>query len=219
MIKNPSQLSDILKKLLYENRMYPADLANAIGLPGPTIHRLVTGKSTRPYRSSLEPIARFFSITIEQLLGKEPIRWVTENSEQLEELGIYRVPLLNWNNVFSWLNETTPPPMTSPERLLTEISVGLKAFALTVKDSSMTPLFPPDTQVIFDPEKPVKDRCYVLVQLENLEEPVFRQIILDAGDKFLKPLSPDLEHFRMHMVEKNDIICGTLVEAKKQYSQ
>lgn len=211
------QLSDILKKLLYEHHMCPADLAYAISLPAPTIHRLVTGKSKRPYRSSLEPIAQFFSITLDQLLGQEPIHWSAENPQQLEKMGIYRVPLLAWTDIGPWLNEHQLSTSSS-QRILTESTVSSKAFALTIKDASMSPLFPPDTQIIIDPEKELTDRCYVLTQLKHLKEPIFRQLIIDANDHFLKPLSPDLMNFRMHMIETNDIICGVLIEAKKQYA-
>ena len=69
MAKKYLNLGKILKKLLLERDLKPADLSRAVHIPPPTIHRLITGKSTRPYASSLKPIADFFSISVEQQLG------------------------------------------------------------------------------------------------------------------------------------------------------
>jgi transcriptional regulator with XRE-family HTH domain len=83
MSKTYPNLSSILKRLLFQRDMKPVDLARAVDIPPPTIHRLITGKSTRPYQSSLEPIAKYFGITTAQLLGTEslsPTKGPSENS-------------------------------------------------------------------------------------------------------------------------------------------
>jgi transcriptional regulator with XRE-family HTH domain len=92
MAKKYFQLSTILKRLLFKKDMKPVDLARELNMPQPTIHRLVTGKSTRPYKSSLEPIAKYFDVTVDQLIGEDPrlIDWETpeENNQALQKVVI-----------------------------------------------------------------------------------------------------------------------------------
>ncbi len=67
MAKKYLSLGKVLKKLLFERDLKPADLAREVNIPPPTIHRLITGKSTRPYESSLKPIAKFFQFQLNSL--------------------------------------------------------------------------------------------------------------------------------------------------------
>ena len=209
------QLSDILRQLMFNRNMKIIDLARAAGVPQPTVQRMVVGDSTLPHLSSLVPIAEFFKISVNQLLGKEPLDYQEHTIRQLEEIGIRHVPLLAWDAVMSWLssNEITDIP-----KVLTQSPVGARAYALAIKDAAMMPLFSIGTQVIVDPDAPCYDRCYIVAKLAHCPDPVFRQLVLDMGDKFLKPLSPDLTHFRMHMLNEEDILCGVLIEAKQYYA-
>lgn len=197
--------------------MRSSDLARAAGIPIPTAQRIVAGNSTRPHMGSLIPIAAYFQITLEQLKGLEPIEWLNDTT-QLKELGVHQVPLLDWRDV---KEETIKPTINIDEKIkkiFTETPVSSHAFALKLKDSSMEPIFPINSLVIFDPQKSYRDRHYILVKLHSYEEPLFRQLIIDAGDLFVKPLHPDLEHFRIHKLLKNDNILATLIEAKQQFT-
>lgn len=73
--------------------------------------------------------------------------------------------------------------------------------------------------LLFDPNKPFKDRSFVLVQLQEAEDPVFRQLIIDLDQKYLKPLNPDLNAFKMRLVKEKDNIIATLVEARQTYAE
>ena len=83
----------------------------------------------------------------------------------------------------------------------------------------MEPLFPYSSMLIFDPEKPFKDRSYVLVQLNETNTPVFRQLLIDLDQKYLKPLNPDLNVFKMRLIGEKDKIIATLVEARQLYNE
>ncbi|MCD6048476.1 MAG: repressor protein [Gammaproteobacteria bacterium] len=222
---NPLRVGDILRRLLFEKNMKVIDLARATNVPQPTLQRIATGGCSRqPQMSSLLPIAQYFSLSVDQLLGKEPIPWLNQaHKKDLDEMGVRRVPLLEWSDIMNWILVSKDAEkrenfhkLRNPS-ILTETTVSEEAFALTIKDASMEPLFSSGCQVIFDPNKQIRDRSYVLVKLEQKEESIFRQLILDAGDRFIKPLSPDLEKFRMQMLEENDMILGVLVESKNQY--
>ena len=61
--------------------MKPMDLARELDIPQPTIHRIVSGKSTCPHERSLIPIADFFNISVEDL--KEGTELTKEHSSTL----------------------------------------------------------------------------------------------------------------------------------------
>lgn len=216
MAKKFLQLSTTLKKLLFQKDMKPVDLARKLNIPQPTIHRIVTGKSTRPYRSSLEPIAEYFSLNMEQLLGEKPLPselLELNKNHFLTTSKTKYIPLVLWENILT----TTNTSDNNSEKIPFLGKISDKGFATIMPDFSMEPVFPRNSILIFDADKIPKDRSYVLVQLHDTKLPVFRQLLVDLDHKYLKPLNPDLNAFKMRLLEENDSIYATLVEARRMY--
>lgn len=218
MAKHYFQLSKILKKLLYDRRMNPSELAREVDLPAPTIHRLVTGKSTRPYRSSLEPIADFFSLSVDQLIGDEPLPEPAINQKlPTTTLKVKQIPLLlSWENIEPFLLDKKS--LTIDDQVFVDLASSDNAFALQMNDSSMEPYFHKGTILILDPEKPAKDRGYVLAKIDESNALIFRQILIDGEHQYLKPMNPDLNAFPMRILKKNDKILATLIEFRHRYN-
>jgi len=217
MAKKSPKLSLILKRLLFQKAMKPVDLARKLNIPQPTIHRIVTGKSTRPYLSSLVPIAKYFSLTVDQLLGESPLPSELSDISAQEKYPlsvgkIKYIPLLLWEKLFAATSQ-----QETKEKIPFLGNISEKGFATIMPDSSMEPTFPRDGILIFDPDKTPGDRSYVLVKLHDSQLPVFRQLLLDLNHKYLKPLNPDLNAFNMRLLEENDEICATLIEARRTY--
>jgi SOS-response transcriptional repressor LexA len=212
-----SNISGILRRLLFEHDLKVTDLAKLTKVPQPTLQRLVAGTSARPHEKSLAPIAQYFDISLEQLRGEVPIPSLDRTNETLEELGVHRIPILSWLEVEDWLAERSSRENEYPT-VLTDTPVSSISFALKLEDASMEPLFSIGTTVILDPSKEAKDRYYVLVKLKAHHKPIFRQLFIDAGDQFIKALSPHLESSRIHLLEDDDRILGVLIEAKQQYA-
>jgi SOS-response transcriptional repressor LexA len=212
------KLGNILKKLLFDNNMKASDLAREVNLPPPTIHRLVTGKSTRPYKSSLEPIADYFSLNVEQLVGEEPIQGIAkqdENDKSPSSASIQQVSLIPWND----LNNISTDMDKPYEKLPFLGRISNNGFATIINDSSMEPIFARGSLLIFDPEITPKDRNYVLVQLQDSNLFVFRQLLIDMDHKYLKPLNPDLNAFKMRLLNKEDKTIGVLIEARQIFAE
>ena len=100
MAKTYPKLGATLKKLLFDKNMKPSDLAREVNLPPPTIHRLVTGKSNRPYQSSLAPIAAFFNITVEELTGE---------AEPTQHNKADHIPIITWQQLALYFKENFTP--------------------------------------------------------------------------------------------------------------
>jgi SOS-response transcriptional repressor LexA len=214
MAKKFPQLSAILKRLIFQKNIKPTDLARKLNIPQPTIHRIVTGKSTRPYLSSLKPIAEYFSLNVNQLIGEEPLpaEFSENNAKQNIFSGkIQYLPLIPWEQLSNNNSDYEKIPFLG--------SISIQGFATTMPDSSMEPLFPSGSVLIFDPNKIPKDRSYVIVQLSDSNMFVFRQLLIDLDHKYIKPLNPDLNTFKMHLLGKNDRIYAVLVEARRMYEE
>jgi transcriptional regulator with XRE-family HTH domain len=213
MAKSYSKLSETLKKLLYEKRLNPAQLAQQVKLPVPTIHRLVTGKTTRPYKSSLEPIADYFSISIDQLLGEKQIPDLGDRDNKSSDSGlsatIKKIPILEFGD-----NIDTNLEKDNARYVLSTGALSDKSFALVMPDSTMEPLFPKNSILIFDQLRAPKDRCYILAKLANQTIPVFRQLLIDVDNKYLKTINPDLDACKMYALDKKDLIVACLFESR-----
>jgi transcriptional regulator with XRE-family HTH domain len=211
MAKTYPKLGGILKKLLFERNMKASDLAREVNLPSPTIHRLVTGKSSRPYMSSLEPIADYFSVSIDQLLGEEDIH--TKSDLSASQL-ICTLPLIPWEG----LDNIGLGNESIFEQIPYIGSVSKRAFATVLIDTSMEPIFNRGNVLIFEPALLPKDRSYVLVRLAGKQGFIFRQLLMDADHKYLKPLNPDLKVFKMRLLGVEDSVVAVLVEARQLFS-
>jgi transcriptional regulator with XRE-family HTH domain len=216
MSKKYLKLGNTLKKLLFERDMKPIDLAREVNMPPPTIHRLITGKSTRPYRSSLKPIADFFSVTIDQLLGENPLEVKNDLvSAQSDTVGnkVKIIPVRDWDT----LKDETQPLSKQGEIIVTN-DTDENAFALIMADTSMEPLFPRGCILIFEPGLKPVDRSYILVKLSDTNNYVFRQLLIDLDHQYLKPLNPELSTFKMRLLEKNDSILACLIESRQNFN-
>lgn len=189
------------------------ELARRTGVPQPTVHRIVSGDSPNPHPASVAALANYFHISVAQLKGKEPIPGAI--ASELQKLK--QIPLISLQEAAMW--PVIMATYQAAAALFTTDNISAKVFAVTLEDSAMYPLFPKGTQIIIDPEKELKDRSYVLAAIHNQQNAIFRQLIMDAGKYYLKPLSPDLAHFRMLALKTSDQILGVLTEARKSYEE
>lgn len=124
------------------------------------------------------------------------------------------IPLLSWEQVIQWPDQRDALKIETHEA--TEISVSDNAFALRVKDTTMMPRFTENTLLIIDPKVPPSDRDYVIAHIANQKQAVFRQLLLDSDDIYLKPLNPD---FKMVLLDKKSRLLGVMVQARMDFKK
>lgn len=214
MAESYPKLSATLKKLLFHKDMKSAELARALDISPPTIHRLVTGKTTRPYQSSIEPIAEFFGVTAEQLLGIEPLTIDEESKKRktsLELEALRAIPLISWDSLEQkrehWRINT----------YLAAGNISEQSYALIMEDYSMEPVFNKGSIIIFDPLIKPLDRSYVLVKIASNTTYVLRQLLIDVDNQFIKSLNPDISASSMRLLSGDDKIIATLVESRNNF--
>lgn len=70
MMKN---LSAVLSHLMSEKGIKSAELARKTSVGQPVVYRLMTGVTDNPQIQTLKPLADFFGVSIDQLLGIKPL--------------------------------------------------------------------------------------------------------------------------------------------------
>lgn len=209
-------LNDILNNLMFERKIRTAALARQTHLPQATVQRIVTGITPNPHADTLKKIAEYFNITTDQLKGLQPIPWLSP--QRINEAGWYKIPLLTWEESVNWKSSNNIQT-NSNEYISTDANCNNQCFALKIKDSSMEPQFPKDTIIVIDSAKEPKDRSFVIAKIAGYQESIFRQLLIDGPNKYLKPISPDFDRFKMSLMGKNDYIIGVLIQARRNYEE
>ncbi|MEQ1969436.1 XRE family transcriptional regulator [Xenorhabdus nematophila] len=126
-------------------------------------------------------------------------------------------PLLDWENAGHWCEETTPTYHSNSieKRYETVVECSQRAFWLAVKgDAMVSPSglsIPQGMIILVDPEVKPKTNNLVVAKLDGEEELIFRQLISEGYDTFLKPLN---SQYNMIPLDDHVYIMGVVVEAK-----
>ncbi|HEU5281415.1 MAG TPA: S24 family peptidase [Gammaproteobacteria bacterium] len=205
-------VSVIIKQLMKESGIIEAELARQTELPQTTINRLLIGETLDPRANTLIPIAKFFGITIGQLVGQEPL-----NPNRIN--GVYNptnkaawavVPLIEWHDVSAWIfQKNSVTPATYTQWIISESDIGEGSFALKTL-GFMEPRFRKGSTIIVDPHCDYKDGNFVVISLNNAE-PTVRRVLKDGADVYLKKLYGSDEPVKKL---PGDTIIGTIVETR-----
>lgn len=215
-VNEKPKLHNIITTLMEEVGVNEAELARKTDIPQPTLHRILSGATRSPRGNSLAPIANFFSVNINQLMGVDPLpedRVVGTYNSRI--YGWTSLPVLSWANA-SNLKKTKKQLQNEKwsEWTSTDLKVSEDAFALTVSGDAMAPTFIEDATLIVEPNVEPKNRDYVIVADKNATSANFRQYLLDGSDVYLRTVD---EGFRTMMMDKGTKIIGTVVQARMDF--
>lgn len=207
-----SKLAAIIKSLMREKDISVTELARQTQVSQPVLHRLATGTTYNPQIETLLPIARFFAISLDQLVGNAPLTSTT-NTQTINQHWA-NVPLLALNQIVNWLEY--PSSITLTEFISTDSPVSKNSYAIQLNDSTMQPRFIEGTLLIINPEYHPENQDFVVAQPYNQKIATFKQFLIDGENHYLKPLNPD---FPIIKITPNDRILGTMVQARIDYGK
>lgn len=69
-----NKLRFVLQKLIKDAGLNEKKLAEALGMPPTTLNQLLNADTLSPRVDTLLPIAKYFNISIEQLIAKQPLK-------------------------------------------------------------------------------------------------------------------------------------------------
>ncbi len=206
--------SNLAQLMRIHGNISVSDLARLTNIPQPTLHHILTGSTKNPRRKALSTLADFFSISIDQLVGDEPLPTIIPESVK-ENLKLKTVPVIEWDMLKSW--PTMPTNNEQQNEILIDKEISNNSFAWVIPDSSMEPLFPQNALLIFDAGKRSVDRDYVIVHMNRNNQVVFNRLFIDKNENYIKQ---DIEDGNVSLIKLDmsvDRIIGTLTEVRIQY--
>jgi len=192
------------------------ELSQQTGLPCSTISRLRSNTTEfSPNLSSLIPIAEFFHITLSQLIGEEAIDKQVYGTFKPNKIKKLSIPILNAENIMGYLDLASNQTQDTPY-LEIGFTLSEKAFAYLNAGNAMEPQFPDQTLLIIDPNLQVENLDYILAVPHGKKIPIFRQILIDGEDKYLRTLNPTFNEF-IKITENSHTIIGIMVQSRRNF--
>ena len=213
-----NKLPKVMKQLMHVANITEAKLARALDMPQGTVNRLLLGFSEDPRIATVQPIADFFGVSMEQLIGKEPLYLGKHLEQDTDEDGGFRykttsLPILEWEHVQDWVNlqekllEKIELDWITTERHVTEGSYALlsKPFLNTI--------IPANTPFVVDRHRKGTHGQLAIILNEN-GVATARRIYEDGDKRYLAPLCC---HLPAETAEKHSIV-GVVVEARLEFN-
>ena len=190
-----------------------AELSRRIGVKPQAIHYLCTGNSKKS--SFTYEIADALKIN-SLWLGSGDGLMQSEASPNEELVSSQkRTPILDWKQVKQLVgDEASNILVSAKEWLLTSSNIGENGFAFRLHDRSIYPRFDQETVIIVNSNKEPKNKDFVVVYLNEVDEIVFRQYHVENNIVLLKPINVAM--YKVIKKEKDDVILGVMVEARWQ---
>lgn len=198
-------LQQILSLLMEANHVTLTALHKNTGVPLATLKRLQSDPSANPTISTLIPIANFFNINVNQLIGLEPL--VERNTGyKLNIKNWSKIPLIGWEDVLNW------PASNVEEKyfILSDLDAGPNTYALEVEEDDWAN-FMKKSILIIDPDLKPEHKDYVVVYKKGTARPAMKQLFIDEDRLYLKPLNLDV---KPTLIDDNYQFLGVLIQVK-----
>src|SRR3989338_5880206 len=90
-----------IKKLMQKHNLTIEMLAQELNLSVSTINRLLLGTKSDPKLSTLKPLAKFFGVSIDELIGERPINLKPGDDKDSfdPKRALVQVPIIHWEQV------------------------------------------------------------------------------------------------------------------------
>ena len=163
-------------------------LADAVGVTYQAVQQWESGKSN-PKGKRLEALAAALSCSKV---------WIEFGSDEAEKPSNVvegpsikgRYPLISWVAAGAWCDISEIHPADAV-LYPCPVSCSDRTFVLRVQGISMEPLFRDGDLIFIDPAADVRHGSYVVARLDDHNEATFKKLIIEGGQKYLKPINPN----------------------------
>jgi len=209
--------SSVLRYLMQDiGSLSEGELSRRTGVPQPTIHRILSGMTPNPRMESIEPLAEFFNVSSDQMLGRIPLPKDRVSGSFAATMATKKVvPLLSWMEVAYWPDIVKHPDFKIGREWVTSES-GIKgsAFAVKVKSSDYLPDFRAGTTIVVDYSRKPKEGDFILGVMKGKKVAVLGQFMIERSREVLLDLS---KNETVLVIGKNVSLCGVIAEAKHKF--
>ncbi len=206
-----NNINTVIELLINNSGLSECELSRRINITVATLNKIKTGLISNPTAKTLERIAQYFGITIDQLMGLSPLETYFSNN-------LCSVPFIEINYLPDLINSSLNFTNHKEWKRI-EVNDNIKnhnLFATTSLGDAMYPLLDSQTIVIIDKDYEIKNKAFVLVHLYDSNEFIIRRLLIDGSFRILKPLN---NSFPTITLTNEDEIIGSIVSTIKDYSK
>jgi SOS-response transcriptional repressor LexA len=224
------QLKDAARlKALYESKkkvlgITQQDIADELNITQSAVGHYLNGRNALNVSAALM-FAKILGVQLEDFsphLAKE-MELMHAAAQNVQFLGSYEkrptFPLISWVSAGSWAEACEPYAVKDiDEWLESDAHIEGNGFWLRVQGDSMTsPVglsVPEGMLILVDTGKEPKNGSLVIAKLVDANEATFKKLVIDGGQKYLKPLNPQ---YPLTAINGNCRLLGVVVEAKYRF--
>ncbi len=200
------RLRDNLIRLMKDHETNMTHIYKETGVPVTTIQRICKDPNANPTLASLMPIADFFSITLAQLIGEDPLPNGKATKSTVKNWT--NVPIISWEQAINWPNLSHSNP--EQPHVATEIKVAENTFALEINEDHWEQFHRGSIVIVNPALKPV-NRDYVVTHKTGSNHATLKQILLHENDIYLKPMNSD---FKTTLMDDSHQILGIVIQVR-----
>ena len=178
------------------------------GIPLSTLKRLRLNKENNPTLASLAPIANYFSVSLDQLIGREAL--TKKNNKKINGL---TVPLIRWKDIINTPKNRCYLAFSS--LVIRDITLNENSFALLIKDNN-TNNFLAGSLLVIDPSLKGRNRDFIIAHEKGMSKPQLMQKIVYENKIYLKNLNTESE-----IIKCSDLyrILGVVIQIRMNYKK
>jgi SOS-response transcriptional repressor LexA len=200
-----TKIGDILHMLMGD--MSESALARAVNLPKATVNRVLSGSTPDPRAGTLLPIAQYFNITIEQLMGAAelPINSPLRSTNSL----MVKIPFISFENLTSWIKDEYKPEKFYEITSFSNKILDSNCFITQIKSDEMAPLLSKNSFLIVKKHIKIQDDDVII--LVFYDEIIIRKYIILKGEKYLVSSNPTSDIINFEETMK---LIGVVIEGR-----
>ena len=166
------------------------ELAELVNISQTAIYKIEDGITQQP--RSINKLAEALQVPPEWLqYGINPPHWhdaepAIHDSPRIKGL----CPVISWVQAGSW-QPIFEVDANDADLIPCPVKCSDQTFVLRVQGISMEPVFHEGDLLFVDPEAHYHSGSYIIARLDEPNEATFKQLIIEDGRHYLKPLNPD----------------------------
>jgi transcriptional regulator with XRE-family HTH domain len=178
------------------------------GIPLSTLKRLRLNKENNPTLASLTPIASFFSVSLDQLIGKTPLP-----SKNKTETNSITIPLIAWKDIIDSSKNRWRLAFSSV--IIIGTYLNKESYALLIENNNWNN-FLAGSLLVIDPSLNPHNRDFIIVYKKGQLSPELRQVLIYKNKRYLKNVNSESEIIDFSEKYKN---LGVIIEIKMNYKK
>lgn len=203
-----TKVGQILSLLMGD--MSEAALARAVKLPKATIHRVLSGSTPDPRAGTLLPIAQYFNISIEQLIGiiELPKNCPLQSTKAFKEI---KIPFVNFSQLKNWEEGEYVPQNFLEVSSFGNKTIDSNCFVTKLDSDEMAPVFSNNTYLIVTTKALLKADDIIIVFNNQNDQILVRKYVLLKGEKYLISSNPSYDIINF---DKKIKFIGVVIEGR-----